>query len=402
MDCERFIYLSRTHKKAVCLFGAGECGRTWGFMLLKCAGFQIAYYVDNYLAGSTCNGLQVETPDILLNDKSTLCFVTVMGIPGSEIIRQLETIGVENIFWLHDGDDVLVQFPQYLDELGDEDLINKYSYFMDDKTYLARRFKERTGIELDIDNPRTFNEKIQWLKLYDRKPIYTKMVDKYEVKRFISEKIGEEYIIPTIGIYNSIDEIDFSKLPEKFVIKCTHDSGSVFICKNRKDFDIEKVCKEINTALKKNYYWPDREWPYYDVPRRIIVEEYLEESSGRDINDYKVFTFNGKPELIQVDFDRFNEHKRNLYTTDWNYINASIEFPNDKNTIIEKPICLEKMLEFSSILAKGTMHLRCDFYVVDNRLYVGELTFHHGSGCETFVPNELNYKLGSMINLISV
>lgn len=269
-----------------------------------------------------------------------------------------------------------------------------------DKFYVKCSYKEKFDKKLNLKNPQTFNEKLQWLKLYDRKPEYTKMVDKYEAKKYVSDIIGEEYIIPTLGIYDSFDEINFNELPNKFVMKCTHDSGSTIICKNKNEFNIKKAKKKINRALKKNYYYMAKEWPYKKVKPRIIIEQYMVDESGTELKDYKIFNFDGISKIIQVDFGRFKEHKRNFYDVNWNYIEElSIQYPNDSNIIIKKPQNLEIMLDFAKKLSKNIPYLRTDFYSINEKIYFGELTFYHGAGFEKINPEEWDYKLGEMLVL---
>lgn len=270
---------------------------------------------------------------------------------------------------------------------------------MPDDEYLRRRFKGIVGMELNLDNPKTFNEKIQWLKLYDRNPIYTKLVDKYEVKQWVADKIGKEYIIPTLGIYDRFAQIDFNSLPQNFVIKCTHDSGSAIICKNKENFNPGHAKKKIEACLKRNAYYAGREWAYKNVKPRIIIEKYLSDSSGEPPNDYKVFNFNGEPRFIQVDYQRFVNHKRNLYTKDWEYIEASIEYPTDSNIKLDKPKNIKKLLEAAKTLSKNFPHCRTDFYCIDNKLFFGEMTFYHGSGTELFYPEEFGLEMGSWLKL---
>lgn len=270
--------------------------------------------------------------------------------------------------------------------------------WMDDETYLKMKFRLKVGYKLNLDNPRSFNEKIQWLKLHDRRPEYTELVDKYEVKKIVSDLVGEEYVIPTIGIYDSFDEIDFDKLPQQFVLKCTHDSGGIVICKDKSKLNLKQTRKKIEKCLKTNYFWIGREWAYKNVKPRIICEKYMEDKSG-ELFDYKVFNFDGKPKLIQVDYDRFAEHKRNLYSTDWEYIDAEICYPTDKTRRIERPVALEKMLDLSSKISDRYPHARIDFYNIDDAIYFGEVTLYHGSGFEDFRPKELGIEMGSWLNL---
>lgn len=271
---------------------------------------------------------------------------------------------------------------------------------MDDRKFLERAFKHYIGKELNLDNPQTFNEKLQWLKLYDRKPEYTTMVDKYRVRKYIAEKLGEEYLIPLLGVWDDPEEIDFDKLPNQFVLKCNHNSGlGMCICKDKTKLDIKKVKKDLRKGLKQDYYLTGREWPYKNVPRRVIAEKYMVDESGTELKDYKVFNYNGEPRLIEVDYGRFTKHMRNLYSTDWDYIEGEIEFPTDQAHSIPRPEKLEEMLELSRKLSVGIPHVRTDFYSINGRIYFGEMTFYHGSGMEHFRPEELGEKLGNWIIL---
>ena len=260
-------------------------------------------------------------------------------------------------------------------------------------------YKHRLGEKLNLVHPKTFNEKIQWLKLYDRNPEYVKMVDKYEAKKYVASKIGEEYIVPVIGIWDSFDEINFDNLPNQFVLKCTHDSGGVVIVKDKSCLDVQAAKKKITDCLSTDYYKLGREWPYKNVKPRILAEQLLYAGSGKQLYDYKIFNFSGKPGLIQVDLDRFTGHKKNLYDINWNFVNTSINYPNDPNIVIERPTVLEDMLELSEILSAGTYFMRTDFYIVDDRIYFGEITFYPGSGFMKFISEDFNLYLGSLIKL---
>ena len=270
---------------------------------------------------------------------------------------------------------------------------------LNDKLYLKILYKKEIGKKLNLDNPQTFNEKLQWLKLNDRKDIYTTMVDKYEVKKYVSNIIGDEYIIPTIGVYDKFEDIDFDSLPNQFVMKCTHDSGSTIVCKDKGKFNKEEAKAKLEKALKHNYFYDSREWPYKNVKPRIIIEKYMVDESGIELKDYKIFNFDGKSKIIQVDYDRFETHKRNLYTTDWEYIDLQIKFPKDPNHIIARPKKLELMIQLAEKLSQKISHVRTDFYVIGDKIYFGELTFYHGGGYEKFTPEEWNRKLGDMIKL---
>nr|MDE6606472.1 glycosyl transferase [Lachnospiraceae bacterium] len=214
------------------------------------------------------------------------------------------------------------------------------------KYYLSYLYKKITGEKLNLKNPISFNEKLQWLKLYDKNPSYTNLVDKYAVREYVKEKIGDKYLIPLLGgPWHSVDEIDFEALPDQFVLKCTHDSGSVIICEDKSKFDIDAAKKKLNRCLKIKFFYLAREWPYKNVLPAIIAEKYMTDETGYELKDYKVFTFNGVPKLIQVDYDRFQNHKRNLYNTEWEYLPTQIQYPTDSSIKIERPKRLEEMLK---------------------------------------------------------
>lgn len=279
--------------------------------------------------------------------------------------------------------------------LGKRELLN----WVPDELYLKIVYGLIFKKKLDLDTPKTFNEKLQWLKLHDRQPQYTTMVDKYEAKKYVAGKIGEEYIIPTLGVWDSFDNIDFGRLPDQFVLKCTHDSGGLVICKDKSRFDVQAAKEKIEQCLKRNFYWLGREWPYKNVKPRIIAEKYMTDESGVELKDYKVFNFDGEPKLIQVDYDRFVEHKRNLYGTDWQYIEVSIQYPTDAGHQIDKPKQLEKMLQMARRLSAGIPHVRTDFYCIDDKIYFGELTFYHESGFGKFTPESFGEEMGKWLKL---
>ena len=267
-----------------------------------------------------------------------------------------------------------------------------------DEPYLEVLYRLMTGKKLNLQSPETFGEKIQWLKLYDHNPDYTMMVDKYAVKEYVAEKLGSEYVIPTLGVWDRVEDIDWDSLPNQFVLKCTHDSGGLVICKDKNKIDKSAALKKLNGCLKKIYYKQYREWPYKDVPHRIIAEKYIEDESG-ELNDYKVFNFGGEPRMIQVDYNRFNGHLRNLYSPEWVRINATMGYPSDPSREFPKPKVLDELLELCKILSVGIPHVRTDFYIVDNKIYFGEMTFYHSSGFQKITPKEFEKALGDWIIL---
>ena len=243
------------------------------------------------------------------------------------------------------------------------------------------------------------NEKLQWLKIYNRDPQYTKMVDKYESKNYITSVLGKRYIIPTIGIYNSFDEIDFDKLPNQFVMKCTHDSGGVIVCKDKNSLDIENSSKMLKKILKRNFYYFGREWPYKNVKHRIIVEDLLENKDGSDLIEYNFFCFNGIPKFFMTCYGdkRYNRYN-DYYDMDFNRMNLKWEYKTSKEQE-KKPELFDEMIDISKKLSKNIPHLRVDLYLCNGKIYVGELTFFHWSGFGKIEPDEWNYKLGDLIEL---
>ena len=280
-----------------------------------------------------------------------------------------------------------------------KNILKNFLDYLPDSLYLRVLYFHIFKKTLNLKYPKTFNEKLQWLKLYDRNPIYTKMVDKYEVRKYIKNIIGEEYLIPLIGVWDDVNDIDFDLLPNQFVLKCTHDSGSVYICNDKKNFDIDKVKQDINKHLKKNFYYVGREWPYKNVKPRIICEKYMIDLKTGELRDYKVFNFNGKSKYVQVDCNRFTKHTKNIYNTKWEFQDFEFNYKNDKTIIIEKPKLLDEMIKISELLSKNITFLRTDFYIVNNKLYIGELTFFPASGFGKFYPDSIDYELGTYLNL---
>lgn len=280
-----------------------------------------------------------------------------------------------------------------------KELIKKLLKLLPDYIFLQIKYRYKFNKKLDLKKPQTFNEKLQWLKLYDRNPEYTKMVDKYEAKKYVANIIGEEYIIPTLGVYNKFEDINFATLPNQFVIKCTHDSGGLIICKDKTKLNIKEARKKINKSLKRNYFYTGREWPYKNVKPRIIAEQYMVDESGTELKDYKIFNFNGIPQFIQVDFNRFKGHQRKLYSTDWKELDFNLVYSINKNVKISKPEKLKEILKLAKKLSINHSFIRTDFYVINDKIYFGELTFFPEAGFGKFIPEEWDEKLGNILEL---
>lgn len=270
---------------------------------------------------------------------------------------------------------------------------------MSDEAYLKMIYKIHFGKYPDLEDPKTYNEKLQWLKLYDRKPEYTKMVDKYEAKQYVADLIGEEYVIPTLGVWNSFDEIEFDTLPDQFVLKCTHDSGGLVIVKDKSKFDKKQAKKILEKSLKRNYYFSAREWPYKDVEPRIIAEQYLNDIQSGELRDYKFFVFHGEIDNVCVCKDRASGQTKFLhYDTNWNRLNYQWCEP-DIHPELERPANFDKMMEIAHKLADGFCHLRVDLYDVSGKVYFGELTFFDQAGFDTDITEQTNLKWGTKLKL---
>lgn len=261
--------------------------------------------------------------------------------------------------------------------------VNWLKRFIPDKMYLKIKYKRIMKKKLNLKNPITFNEKLQWLKLYDRKSKYTKMVDKYEVKNYVKSIIGEKYVIPTIGVFDRFDDIDFTKLPDSFVIKCTHDSGSAIVCKEKNKFDIQNARKKITRALNTNFFYFGREWPYKNVVPKILIENYMENSDGTAICDYKFYCFNGKAQYVMLCTERETGHPK-FFFLDRNGILMK-DFTKDgkkygQSLRIEHIENLEQMFRIAEKLSKDIKFIRVDLYNVNNRIYFSEFTFYPSSG----------------------
>lgn len=279
-----------------------------------------------------------------------------------------------------------------------------YKYFLrfiPDDLWLKIRYAKKFGYWPNFDKPKTFNEKIQWLKLHDRNPLYTSLVDKFEVRNYIKEKIGEKYLIPLLGIWDKFDDIDFEKLPNQFVLKCTHDSGGLVICKDKSKLDLKAARKKINDCLKLNYYWGLREWPYKNVKPRIMAEKYMVDESGTELKDYKIFCFNGEAKALFVATDRsIHQTKFDFFDIEFNHLPFKQHYPNNTEREIKKPIGFNEMKSLAEILTKDFKHCRADFYDINGQVFFGELTFSHFSGMEPFEPKEWDEKFGSWLNVL--
>lgn len=274
------------------------------------------------------------------------------------------------------------------------------TYILSDKSFIKKIYKEKMGKEINLSDPKTFCEKQNWLKLYDRKPIYTVMVDKYLAREFVAERIGEDYLVPLLGVWDSADDIDFSLLPDKFVLKCNHNSD-VTICTDKSSLDTKKVRKKLNEQLKRDYYLRKREWPYKNVPRKIICEKFMENRDNSEPLEYKVLCFGGKPKYVIVISGRFSNRETTMdtYDMEWKYTSLINGDSPLAGNIFEKPECFDEIISISEKLSENTPFLRVDFNFWNEKLYFGEMTFFDAAGFEKYKPEEWDCILGDLIEL---
>lgn len=272
-----------------------------------------------------------------------------------------------------------------------------------DETFLKIDFFLRMGKRLNLKDPQTFSEKLQWIKLFNQKKEYSVLVDKYEVRKFVAERIGEQHLIPLLGVYNNVDDIDFNSLPDKFVLKPTHDSGSIIICKDKTKLNIQRAKSKLDKCLKRNYFLLGREYPYKNAKRRIIAEQFMEDENCSDLKDYKFFCFNGKPCILFYAADRFNSEglppKFDYYDMNFNLLDIRRSGHENSPQKLEHFPEFDQMKKFAEVLAQGIPFIRADFYLIKSHIYFGELTFFPAGGIVPFEPKKWDYKLGEMLRL---
>ena len=284
-------------------------------------------------------------------------------------------------------------------------LLKRYFTWLPDKLYIQLMFFIKMGYMPNFQDPQTFNEKLQWLKLYYRKPEFTMMVDKYAVKDYVASVIGQEYIIPTLGLWDRPEDIEWDKLPSQFVLKTTHGGGNtgVVICKDKSTFDKDNAILRLKLSMKQDIYKTLKEWPYKNVKRRIIAEQYVEpDSKTHDLPDYKFFCFDGEVKALFVGTERQSgDVKFDYYDSEFNHLDL-IQLHPMSGRNLQKPAAFEEMKKLASKLSKGIPHVRIDLYDVNGKIYCGEITFFHHGGVVPFHPNKWDYVFGGWINLPSI
>lgn len=276
---------------------------------------------------------------------------------------------------------------------------SRLAHVIPDSVYLRMIYRLSLGRKLNLKTPVSYNEKIQWIKLYDRRPEYIEFVDKIEVRKHVAETIGSEYLIPIFGYWKHFDEIDFDSLPNEFVLKCNHDSGSVVICKDKSTFDKATAKLKLEKAVNRNMFYFGREWPYKEVIPFIMAEKYMEDSPGSgSLTDYKVYCFDGEPKVIMMASSRFTNKTFDYLDVDFNWLDLEWGAPRSSQKP-QKPSQYDKIINLARLLSENLPEVRVDFYVSNDKVFFGEMTFFDGSGFEEITPYTWDLKLGEWIRL---
>lgn len=399
--------LNRKHKGKVCLFGAGLIGCTWAYDLLREVGFHIDFFCDNNKDENieVNGGVRIASLETLYSVKSdVLVFITVNNKYQDDIKAQLEQNGILNIITV---DFLFMQiFIESLIDMDDENLNRRFKFILDDTEYLKRQFKYKFGYELDIENPKTLNEKIQWLKINDRKPEYTQLADKYAVREFIKENFGEEFLIPLLFKTSNLNDLTYTNIPnEPCIIKTNHGSGDYQIIRSKGNIDMNKIIRNFTYSFRRNLYYYGREFQYKDIKPLIIIEKLLTLPNGKIPNDYKLHFFNGKCEFIYCSIDREGMNYRKVYDINWEplefvWTSHAKDLNSKQGLDIPEPKSLKKMVEIGEKIAKYIKYVRVDFYDVEGKLYCGEITLHHGSGYDKFYPSKYDLYYGQKLKLL--
>ena len=280
-------------------------------------------------------------------------------------------------------------------------ICNTFMTALPDKLYIQMLYYVRTGKKLDLNSPKRFNEKLNWMKLYDRNPMYTKMADKLQAKQIVANKIGDKYIIPLIAVWDNTDDIKLDQLPDEFVLKCNHDSGSAIICRDKSKLDLQAAKEKLNRCLNNNYYYYSREWVYKDIEPKIICEPYVEDFEDAELRDYKFFCFDGKVKFLYVATDRFKpgeEVKFTFFDENYNFLPIIHGHPN-ADPLPEKPSGFDEMKEIAEKLSEGIKHVRIDLYEANGKVFFSEFTFYNNSAFLDFEPDEWDYKFGEYLKI---
>lgn len=397
--------LAQKKEYKICIFGAGLLGRTFSRKLLETAGCNIDFFCDNneMLFHHRIDGIMVISPEELKEmSDDVLIFISPSRQKAEKIHKQLLCMGIDDnrLFFCDYG--MVQEVVESIIKDDDDRARSQWEDFISEEKYLSWRFESFLGYKLNLVSPLTFNEKMQWLKIHNRSPLYTDMVDKIAAKDIAAKEMGYEKVIETIGVWDNPEEIVFDELPDKFVLKTTHDSGGSIICKERSSFNIDYAKAILAKALRKNLYYFGCEWPYKDVRPRILAEKFMS-NPGREVLDvYKVMCFNGEPKIVQVvQNDKTAEETVDYYDLEWNKLPFSEGYPNSKHQI-SKPVKLVEMIDYAMRFSKDIPFLRVDFYEIQGEVYFSEFTFFNNSGFCRFQPGKWDRILGDMLSIEGV
>lgn len=276
-------------------------------------------------------------------------------------------------------------------------LMAKTSHLWPDKLYVRLLYWIHVGGGINYSKPATFNQKMNWSKIYDRNPLYTELADKYKVKQYVKDRLGEKAVVPCYGVWKCFDNIDFANLPARFVLKCTHDSSGAIICRDKGTFDYDGAKKRVNRSLATNYYWTLREWPYKNIPHRIIADEFLDDGSGHELQDYKFWCFNGEPRVMYIT-NKGKHVYENFYDMDFRPLDINHGFERRQPEYL-RPAGFELMKEYAAKLSEGMPFVRIDFFEVNGHVYFGEFTFYDWAGLKPFKTLEWDKEIGRWIKL---
>ena len=384
--------------RKICIWGFGRSGKSYVFMSLVAAKAENICFCDrNYRIGVDYFSCPLISKDELFREKSVFVFVAVYDLADQKSISdELCKQGIPYRVFDRCSFSTLCES---IDESGDNQLKTKYNDILDDEEYIKNLYRLRVQKELNLDDPRTLNEKIQWLKIHDKNPLYPSIADKYEVKKYISNALGSDYSVPTIGIWEQFEDIDFSKLPQYYVLKCTHDNSSVFLSDDRDDSNLLVANDVIERGLHTNFFWICREWPYKSLQHNVIAEPLLRDDNAT-VNEYKFMCFNGQAYFFWV---RSTEHgilTRNFYDMKRNEIAFSFgSAPKHSNIKAIKESFWTSITQKINKLASEFKHVRIDTYIMRDHFYVGEITLYTGSGLDNWHPYYDSVKYGDLIQL---
>jgi len=403
-NISNIVQYKQTWKDKVCIFGAGkngkECVYEWITYLLD---MSVDFYCDNYKSGEMLNGLPVYSLDYIeANFKQVLYIISVAGEKGEEIRTQLKERGCENVIVLNKLS-LIDELEQYLMKECDTEVQQLFKNLTDDAIYLEYLFKLVMGKKLDINNPKTFNEKLQWIKLNDRLPVYPVWADKYAVRAYVKEKFGEKYLIPLVMKTNDVRDLKAENMPDyPVIIKTNAGCHDYTIIRDKNKVDWEAIQEKYSEFLKHNLYYSTREWHYKDIKPCIVVEKLLMTREGKIPNDYKLQFFNGELQFVYCTIDREGKNYRKIYNPEWKFMEFIMGEGNDidyENPDINAPETFEEMIRIGKEVSRGKHYVRMDYYEVEGELYFGEITLCHGAGFDKFNPECYDLYWGERLKL---